>query len=53
MIDTKNMNPNELSTATRENMESLGYGLRTIQMVNSSNGKQHLERLITVSWQQE
>ena len=35
MIDTKNMNLNELSTATRENLESLGYGLRTIQMVNS------------------
>ena len=35
MIDTKNMNLNELSTATRENLESLGYGLRTIQMANS------------------
>lgn len=34
MTDTKNMNLNELSTATRENLESLGYGLRTIQMVN-------------------
>ena len=35
MIDTKNMNLNELSTATRENLKSLDYGLRTIQMVNS------------------
>ena len=35
MTDTKNMNLNELSTATRENLKSLGYGLRTIQMVNS------------------
>ncbi len=35
MINTKNMNLSELSTATRENLKSLGYGLRTIQMVNS------------------
>ena len=34
MIYTKNMNLNELSTATRENLESLGYGPGTIQMVN-------------------
>jgi integrase family protein len=34
MIDTKNMNLSELSTATRENLESLGYGPGTIQMVN-------------------
>lgn len=35
MINTKNMNLNELSLATRENLKSLGYGLRTIQMANS------------------
>ncbi len=34
MVDAKSMNLNELSAATRENLESLGYGLRTIQMVN-------------------
>lgn len=34
MSDTKNMNLNELSVATRENLKSLGYGLRTIQMLN-------------------
>lgn len=34
MSDTKNMNLSELSTATRENLESLGYGPGTIQMVN-------------------
>ena len=34
MNDTKNMNLSELSTATRENLESLGYGPGTIQMVN-------------------
>lgn len=31
MSDTKNMNLSELSTATRENLESLGYGPGTIQ----------------------
>lgn len=35
MVDTKNMNLNELSVATRENLKSLGYGKRTICMVNS------------------
>lgn len=35
MIDAKRMNLNELSTATRENLRSLGYGDRTIYMVNS------------------
>ena len=34
MSDTKNMNLNELSAATRENLESLGYGTRTIQMLS-------------------
>lgn len=35
MIDVKHTNLNELSTATRENLRSLGYGDRTIYMVNS------------------
>lgn len=35
MINTKNMNLNELSMATRENLKALGYGKRTICMVNS------------------
>lgn len=35
MTDTESMNLKELSIATRENLKSLGYGLRTIQMVNS------------------
>mgnify|MGYP001028455715 FL=1 len=35
MIDAKRMNLNELSIATRENLRSLGYGDRTIYMVNS------------------
>lgn len=35
MIDVKHTNLNELSTATRENLISLGYGDRTIYMVNS------------------
>lgn len=35
MIDAKRMNLNELSSATRENLKSLGYGDRTIYMVNS------------------
>ena len=35
MINTKNMNLNELSMVTRENLKSLGYGKRTICMVNS------------------
>lgn len=35
MIDAKHMSLNELSIATRENLRSLGYGNRTIYMVNS------------------
>ena len=35
MVDTKHMDLNELSAATRENLRSLGYGDRTIYMVNS------------------
>lgn len=35
MIDAKEMSLNELTVATRENLKSLGYGLRTIQMANS------------------
>lgn len=35
MIDAKHMNLNELSTATRNNLRALGYGNRTIYMVNS------------------
>lgn len=35
MIDAKRMNLNELSIATRKNLKSLGYGDRTIYMVNS------------------
>ena len=35
MIDAKHMDLNELSTATRENLKSLGYGDRTICMINS------------------
>lgn len=35
MVDAKSMNLNELSVATRENLKSLGYGKRTICMVNS------------------
>ena len=30
MSDTKNMNLNELSVATRENLKSLGYGLKKV-----------------------
>ena len=35
MVDAKSMNLNELSAATRENLKALGYGKRTICMVNS------------------
>lgn len=35
MIDAKRMNLNELSTATIENLKSLGYGDRTIYMIKS------------------
>lgn len=35
MINAKSMNLNELSSVTRENLKSLGYGSRTIQMANS------------------
>lgn len=35
MIDIRSMALNELSIATRENLRSLGYGDRTIYMVNS------------------
>lgn len=35
MIDIKSMNLEELTIATRENLKSLGYGLRTIQTANS------------------
>ena len=35
MVDTKHMDLNELSVATRENLRSLGYGDRTIYMANS------------------
>ncbi len=35
MTDAKKWNLKELSAATRENLKSLGYGLRTIQMANS------------------
>ena len=35
MVNTKHMDLNELATATRENLKSLGYGDRTIYMVNS------------------
>lgn len=45
MIDTKNLNLNKLSTATREKLESLG-----VWIAHHLNGNQHLEELIAVSW---
>lgn len=35
MVDTKHMDLNELAAATRENLKSLGYGDRTVYMVDS------------------
>lgn len=35
MIETKSKNLNELTMATRENLKALGYGKRTVFMVNS------------------